>query len=106
MAEYKLVDVKAAAQNLEIEYRGRKVYKDIANLDYELHDVADCLCKLTPDEFRKTHYYPDRAPDDEYICKYRKGNGEDAIVDELYVKFSLMEGTLVVDLGSFHLPLY
>lgn len=53
MAEYDLGQVKAAAQNLDIEYRGRKVSRDIANLGYDLSDVSKCLSALTPSNFRK-----------------------------------------------------
>ncbi|WP_083234932.1 type II toxin-antitoxin system MqsR family toxin [Candidatus Marithrix sp. Canyon 246] len=102
MAEYKLKDVKAAAQQLNIEYRGRKVFRDIANLGYELKDIADCLSKLTPNEYRKTHHYDKCPPDDEYICSYIKA--DDDKVDELYVKFCLIDDCLVIDLASFHLP--
>jgi len=87
MAEYELKDVKAAAQQLNIEYRGRKVFRDTANLGYELKDVADCLSKLTAHEYRKTHYYDKYPPDDEYICSYTKIDADDEKVDELYVKF-------------------
>jgi len=104
VAEYDLKDVKAAAQQLDIEYRGRKVYRDTANLDYELNDVADCLSKLTSNDYRKTHHYPNAPSDDEYICTYRKISFDSETVDELYIKFSLIDGCLVVDLASFHLP--
>lgn len=53
MAEYRLEDVRKAAQQLNIEYRGRKVQRDAANLGYEICDVADCLCQLTERDFKK-----------------------------------------------------
>ncbi|CAH9054197.1 hypothetical protein PSECIP111951_00983 [Pseudoalteromonas holothuriae] len=105
MAEYDLEQVKAAAQNLDIEYRGRKVSRDIANLGYDLNDVSACLCQLSESDFRKTHNYDKQPPDDEYICRYRKDSREDEF-DELYVKFCLIDDCLVVDLASFHLPQY
>ena len=79
VAEYDLEQVKAAAQNLDIEYRGRKVSRDIANLGYDLHDVSACLCQLSKSDFRKTHNYDKQPPDDEYICRYRKDSREDKI---------------------------
>ena len=109
MAEYNLSDVRQLAKNKKIEYRGRKVQRDIANLNYEFKDVLDCLCSLTECDFKKSHYYDDPIPpDDEYICHYqRKGlNDEEECEDELYVKFCLTEDCLMLDLGSFHLPKY
>ncbi|EGQ9837187.1 TPA: type II toxin-antitoxin system MqsR family toxin [Vibrio vulnificus] len=106
VAEYSLEDVKRAAQQLNIEYRGRKVYRDAANLGYEIQDVADCLCRLTERDFKKTHYREVGLPDDEYICRYTKVVDDEERVDELYVKFCLIEDCLVVDLASFHLPQY
>jgi hypothetical protein len=105
VAEYDLGQVKAAAQNLDIEYRGRKVGNNIADLGYDINDVANCLCLLSPSDFRKTHSYKNQPSDDEYICRYRKGPDEDQI-DELYVKFCLIDECLVIDLASFHLPRY
>lgn len=103
MAEYDLGLVKAAAQNLDVEYRGRKVSRDIANLGYSLSDVCKCLSTLTPDEFRKTHTYSNGPPDDEYICQYQR-DPEEELIDELYIKFCLIDNYLVIDIASFHLP--
>lgn len=105
MSEHDLNDARAAASQLKIEYRGRKVMRDTANLGYELQDVADCILKLTTNDFRKTHIYDDTPPDDEYICHYTKAEDEfeDDLVDELYVKFCLIDDCLLIDLGSFHL---
>jgi|TARA_R110000751_G_scaffold184875_1_gene291281 hypothetical protein len=105
VAEYDLEKVKAAAHNLDIEYRGRKVSRDIANLGYDLNDVSSCLCQLNPSDFRKTHTYGNQLPDDEYICRYKQDPEEEEF-DELYVKFCLIDGCLVIDLASFHLPQY
>jgi len=101
VAEYDLGQVKVAAKNKNIEYRGRKVGQDIANLGYDINDVSNCLCLLSPANFRKTHYYQDQ-PDDEYICQYKKNLDDE--YDDLYIKFCLLDGGLVIDLASFHLP--
>jgi hypothetical protein len=101
VAEYDLAKVKAAAQQLNIEYRGRKVNRDVANLGYDLNDVANCLCQLTPNEFRKTHTYRNQLPDDEYICSYKKDS--ETPLDKLYIKFCIVDDCLVIDLASFHL---
>lgn len=105
MAEYDLKQVKAAARSLSIEYRGRKVSRDIANLGYDINDISSCLCQLSPSDFRKTHIYENSPPDDEYICHYKK-DPEENEYDELYVKFCLIDDYLVIDLASFHLPQY
>tara|TARA_B110000211_G_scaffold52074_1_gene57393 strand:+ start:291 stop:608 length:318 start_codon:yes stop_codon:yes gene_type:complete len=105
VAEYDLEQVKAAAQSLDIEYRGRKVSINIADLGYDINDVSSCLRQLRSSDFRKTHSYSNQRPDDEYICRYKKDPEEDEY-DELYVKFCLVDGCLVIDLASFHLPQY
>ena len=104
VAEYDLEKVKTAAQQLNIEYRGRKVSRDVANLNYDLSDVANCLCQLTPKEFRKTHTYKNQLPDDEYICLFKKDTSSEDPLDELYIKFCIVDDCLVIDLASFHLP--
>jgi hypothetical protein len=102
VAEYDLGQVKVAAQNKDIEYRGRKVGRDIANLGYDINDVSNCLCLLSLADFRKTHYYQDQPPDDAYICRYKKDLDDE--YDDLYIKFCLLDGYLIIDLASFHLP--
>lgn len=103
MAEYDLEQVKAAARSLNIEYRGRKVSRDIANLGYDIADVSSCLYQLRISDFHKTHCYENQPPDDGYICRYKVDPEEDEY-DELYVKFCLIDGyLLVIDLASFHL---
>ena len=105
MPVYDLQDVRAAARELSIEYRGRKVMRDVSNLGYELKDVAACLCALTEGDFVKTHNREgNQLDDDEYICRCKRPNAEDDEEDELYIKFCLSGGCLVIDLGSFHLP--
>lgn len=104
MAAYDLNDVKSAALQQAIQYRGRKVMCDTANLGYSLADVADCLAKLTTADYRKTHNYENQPPDDEYICKYTKRSSDDDQSDDLYIKFCLLDGCLIIDIASFHLP--
>ncbi|GHC35104.1 type II toxin-antitoxin system MqsR family toxin [Aidingimonas halophila] len=104
MPIHDLRDVHAAARDRRIEYRGRKVMRDTANLGYDLDDVADCLLCLSEREFRKSHVRDVGPSDDEYICCYpRPGSDDDEAVDRLYVKFRLVDDCLIVDLGSFHL---
>lgn len=107
MAYYDLKDVRAAAAKLDITYKGRRVRNDVLNLGYSLKDVAACLQNLIPSEFSKTHHYKNSPhPYDEYICKHcakRDEDGDD-IIDEIYVKFCLIDGCLMIELASFHPP--
>jgi hypothetical protein len=88
---------------MNIEYRGRKVFRDTANLGYTLRDVADCLAKLTSRDYKKTHYRENTLPDDEYICSYVREDEGEQKTDRLYIKFCIIDGYLLIDLASFHL---
>lgn len=105
MVNYDLGKVKAAAQGSNIEYRGRKVSRDIANLGYTLEDVANCLCQLAPSDFRKSHTYQNQPPDDEYRCTYFPSSDAET-ADDLYIKFCVVDDVLIIDLASFHLTQY
>jgi len=100
---YDLAGVKAKAKRLNIEYRGRNVQRDINNLGYELEDVARCLMQLSEKDFSKSISYEGRLTDDVYICTFTKAGNEESEIDNLYIKFSLIDNQQVVDLGSFHL---
>ena len=99
---YDLAAVHAAARAERIEYRGRRVSVDIAELGYGLSDVAGCLLSLTQDGFHKTHRRPDGSIDDACRVRYPRPDGDNEL-DDLYVKFCLVRDCLIVDLGSFHL---
>lgn len=103
MPYYDLDKDRKAAQRLDIEYRGWKVRLDIANLGYELNDVADCIERLTAKNYYKTLTYKDGQIDDVYKCIYQKDNEDEVFKDELYIKLSLYDDCLSISLGSFHL---
>jgi len=103
LPKYDLTAVIAAANQLNIEYRGRKVRLDILNLEYELKDVAHCLSQLSESDYRKTIHYEGQPPDDEYICNFTKPGNEELAPDRLYIKFCLFEDCGVIELASFHL---
>ena len=105
MAEYDLKLVKAAARKHNIEYRGRKVSRDIANLGYDINDVCSCLCQIKTSDFSKTINYKGQLPDDVYRCQYKK-DPEENEYDDLYIKFCLIDNCLTIDLASFHLSQY
>lgn len=104
MACYDLEVVRQLAKAESIEYQGRRVSVDVAELGYELSDVAKCIAQLTADEFDKTHDYGNGPQLDAYITRYQRPDGEDGEMDELYVKFALLNECLVISLASFHLP--
>ena len=104
MPEYDLCEVKEAAKHQNIEYRGRIVFRDVANLGYELVDVAYCLMQLSDFNHNKTIRYEDgRPPDDVYLFTHVKPGDDEEVPDDLYIKFCLVEGCVLIDLGSFHL---
>jgi len=101
--KYDLTAVKEAANQLNIEFRGRKVRLDILNLEYELENIALCLAQLSENDYRKTIHYADRPADDEYICHFIKSGNKELPPDRLYIKYCLFEDCMVIELASFHL---
>lgn len=105
MPYYNLDEVRSAAKAERIRYRGRRVFLDAASLGYQLEHVVSCLSALTVEEFQKTHFREDGSIDDAYVTRYPRPDG-DGELDELYVKFSLVDDLLMISLGSFHLSRY
>lgn len=103
MSHYDLDKVREIAKRKDIEYRGWKVRLDIANLGYNLNDVADCIAGLTSGNFHKSKKYESGQVDDIYKCIYERTSNENSVKDELYIKLSLCNNCLSIDLGSFHL---
>jgi len=101
---YDLEEVRQAALAYKIEYRGRKVQRDVANLGYQLRDVAQCLAQLRESDFSKSIDYGNgQAIDDVYIVTYPNPHSENLEFDQLYVKFCLINAHLSIDIASFHL---
>lgn len=104
MPYYCLDAVRTAARNDQIEYRSRKVQRDIANLGYELKDVLACLISLTESDFYKTYPHNDSDDiDDAYRINYLNPTTNNGERDSLYIKFCLINNHLIIDLASFHL---
>lgn len=101
MPNYNLDDVRNAAENGCIEYRGRKTRQDIDNLGYELADVVACLLSLTSSDFYKSYRYNNGDIDDAYRTNFAPSGCEEH--DSIYIKFSLINNCLMIDLASFHL---
>lgn len=102
MPLYDLDDVKTAARREKVEYRGRKVMLNTADLGYEFQDVCACLVSLTEDDFYKSHHYDVGFGDDAYRLKTVRPGSDGIEFDELYIKFRLIGDHVTVDLGSFH----
>lgn len=101
MPHYNLDDVRNVAKNGHIEYRGRKTRQDISNLGYELADVVTCLLSLTSSDFYKSYRYGNGDVDDAYRTNFALSNSTE--YDYIYIKFSLTNDYLMIDLASFHL---
>ncbi|WP_417446948.1 type II toxin-antitoxin system MqsR family toxin [Kangiella sp.] len=110
MPQYDLDDIKKAAINSKIEYRGtqlnRRVQAEAQSLGFKFNDVRLTILELTEDCFDKTHHYEKGAPDDSYIittdCRLNEG---DKVT--IYLKLRLKGKHLsIVSVGSFHLPRY
>lgn len=102
MAQYCLQDVHLIAQKQHIEYFGRVVSRDAAELGYSFEDVVRCVLNITEDEFSKTLRYDTGPVFDVYLTRYPRPNCEGEL-DELYVKLALVKDRLVLTLASFHL---
>ena len=78
-----------------------KVRQDIDNLGYEFVDVVACLVSLTSSDFHKTYTYDDGDIDDAYSIDFTPPGKSES--DSIYIKFSLINDCLIVDIASFHL---
>jgi len=96
LAHFNLDEVREAAAQQKIQYKGRKVQKDVANLGYTLKEVADYIVSLTANDFKETKVYDDQIVHDVYI-KTR--------TDRIYIKLRLLDNQQIqiVEVGSFHL---
>src|SRR5699024_5092624 len=103
MPRYNLEEVRNAARLGNVEYRGLKVSRDIANLGYEFDHVCQCLLQLTTADFHKTHRYENGSEDDAYCLRSLNPVSEEQEFDDLYIKFRLIGCHVSISLGSFHL---
>jgi hypothetical protein len=74
--------------------------RDSSNLGYELDDVCRCLEELRSSDVRHSSRYGGPAWHDVYRIRFTSPAG---YVDDLYIKLSLGQGCLVINLFSFHL---
>lgn len=101
MPVYDLQQVQQAALKGSVLYRGRKVQRDVANLGYAMSDIRRCLMALTALHFQRSHHYQDKVYD-AYVIDFQNPL-EETQMDSLYLKFCLVDKTLFILLGSFHL---
>lgn len=101
MPVYDLQQVQETARKGSILYRGRKVQRDVANLGYAMADIRRCLLALGSHHFQRSHQYADKTYD-AYVMEFPNPL-EELQVDTLYLKFCLVDKTLFILLGSFHL---
>ncbi len=98
--EYSLDAVRRLAEFRQIEYRGRKVPRDVARLGFNLDDVCQCLQTLQAHHFAHSVRYENfRRWHDVYKPRYQMSDGR-AI--DLYIKLRLSRDCIVIELCSFH----
>lgn len=97
---YDLRQIHALAASQRVIYANRSVRRDAANLGYGLEDVCECLQKLKSNDFRHSGRYDRPRWYDVYRTRFTSRVG---YVDDLYIKLSLSDHCLVIDLFSFHL---
>jgi hypothetical protein len=97
---YNLDEMRQAASKQRINYAGRKVNKDIANLGYTLQDVVNCIVSLTVKDFKESVTYPEKSYD-----VYIKDVVQTEQTDRVYMKLRLEENgeIKILEIGSFHL---
>jgi hypothetical protein len=97
---YDLRQVHSLAALKSVAYANRSVVRDAMNLGYGLDDVCCGLQKLKSSDFRHSGRYEGPLWYDVYRTRFTSPAG---YVDDLYIKLSLDQGCLVIDLFSFHL---
>lgn len=97
---YDLRQIHTLAALQRVVYANRSVLRDARNLRYELNDVCRCLLALKSSDFRYSRRYDGPTWYDVYEIRFV---GPTEHVDDLYIKLSLGQGCLVVNLFSFHL---
>lgn len=98
--EYSLDGIRRLAEFRQVEYRGKKVLRDIASLGLDLEEVCLCLQTLQPHHFAHAVRY-DNFPRWHDVYKTRYRTRDDRELD-LYVKLRLSRDCVVIELCSFH----
>lgn len=98
--EYSLDAIRRLAESGHVEYRGKKIRRDVAELRFNLDDVLDCLQKLQSHHFAHSIWYESFSLwHDVYKPRYR---ARDSRTIDLYIKLRLNRNCVVIQLCSFH----
>jgi motility quorum-sensing regulator/GCU-specific mRNA interferase toxin len=95
---YELRQVHDLAR-LQRVYMTRSAVRDSINLGYRLDDVCRCLEALKTSDFRHSGRYDRALWYDVYRCQFTSPSEH---LDDLYIKLSLGQDCLIVNLFSFH----
>ncbi|MDZ7788918.1 MAG: type II toxin-antitoxin system MqsR family toxin [Xanthomonadales bacterium] len=98
--DYSLDAIRRLASFGQIEYRGKKVPRDVATLGMDLNEVCLCLQTLQEHQFAHSIRYDNflRWHD---VYKMRYQTRDDRSLD-LYIKLRLDRECVVIELCSFH----
>lgn len=103
---YDLEKVRRLAKNGAIAF-SRTARRDVRNLGYSNSFVYSVITMLEKKDYYKSHCYTHSAQDgktiEQHCDVYRKTVAFDGNADDLYIKFSLIDDYLEIDLLSFHL---
>lgn len=103
---YNLAKVKQLAQGGKIGF-SRTASRDARNLGYSDDFVHHIMAELEEKDFYKSHTYnysvKDGKSNKQHCDAYRKTIVHDENIDDLYIKFSVMDNYLEIELLSFHL---
>ena len=99
-AKYSLDGIRRLAGFQQIELRGRRQRRHVAELNYELADLCHCLVCLQEHHFSHSERYAnDRHWHDVYKMRH---TGKDGVTHDMYIKLRLDRGCIVIELCSFH----
>jgi len=96
---YDLRQVHALAAQRQV-FMTWSAIRDSTNLGYESDDVCRCLEELKSSDFKHSGRYGGPLWYDVYRIRFTSPTQH---VDDLYIKLSLSQGCLVINLFSFHL---
>lgn len=98
--EYSLDQIRRLAGFRQIEYRGKKVPRDVASLGYNMEDVCQCLISLQKHHFVHSIWYGNFPRwHDVYKLHFTDDSG---IKHDLYIKLRLSKDCVLIELCSFH----
>jgi len=101
-ADYSLGRVAELACWQCVRYAGTRVTLDVDALDYALDDVCACLLELRAGDFSHSERYCADGPWHDVYKPCWAPSGRRP--DDIYVKFRMDSGLLVIELCSFHQP--